>query len=121
MMFTFAVLGTVWSFCSFPEFIVMVNQCGILSYMMLVAECYQGGCSIYVALYENDFLGLLMEMMILVIVPLIYQGLIDLTEKIGNPFGGDEIDFPGELYQKQLLAQCNEFIEVCCPITSSCL
>ena len=39
-------------------------------------------------------------------------GLIDVTEKTSNPFGGDEIDFPGEMYQKALLDQCYNFIEV---------
>ena len=66
----------------------------------------------YVALNESDFMALIMESIILWVVPVIYQGLIDLTEKISNPFSGDEIDFPGEMYQKALLGQCNEFIEV---------
>ena len=66
----------------------------------------------YVALYDQDYMALIMEVLILTVVPVIYQGLIDLTEKISNPFGGDEIDFPGEMYQKALLAQCHDFIEV---------
>lgn len=79
-----------------------------LVFLMLT---FQGACKMYVALYEGDYMALMLEMLILWVVPIIYQGLIDLTEKISNPFGGDEIDFPGEMYQKALLAQCHDFIE----------
>lgn len=72
---------------------------------------FQAGCKMFVALKATDIMALIMEVLILVVVPVIYQGLIDLTEKISNPFGGDEIDFPGEMYQKSMLKLCNEFIE----------
>lgn len=71
---------------------------------------FQGGCKMFISLKNGDYLALIMEVLVLAVMPMIYQGLIDLTEKISNPFGGDEIDFPGEAYQKALLGQCNEFI-----------
>lgn len=79
-----------------------------LLFTMLVVE---SGLKMYKAIKGEEWLSLVIEVFVQLVVPISYQGLIDLAEKISNPLSGDEVDFPGGMYRKTLTDTCNEFIE----------
>ncbi|KAL8271105.1 hypothetical protein Esti_004959 [Eimeria stiedai] len=49
--------------------------------------------------------GICMHLMLLLVLPTFYHGIIDLAQRINNPFGNNSISFPRETYVHQLEAQ----------------
>lgn len=85
----------------------------LLTKIFFMLSCLQSSAQIFVYLKSPDDaeVSLFVETLTLFVIPMTYQGLIDLAERVSNPFGTDTVDFPGELYQRSLVLQCNEMIE----------
>lgn len=88
-----------------------VHTIVVVTKMTLIITSIQAGVVIAVALKLKDYAAIGGQLVLITMVPVIYQGLIDLVEKIRNPFGGDEIDFPMFKYQIGLINNCVTYQE----------
>ncbi|EPR60851.1 hypothetical protein TGGT1_310250 [Toxoplasma gondii GT1] len=55
---------------------------------------------------------LLMHLMLLLVIPIFYHGMINLAQTIGHPFGYKSVAFPKDLYVHRMEAECSSFFTV---------
>ncbi|CBZ55007.1 conserved hypothetical protein [Neospora caninum Liverpool] len=55
---------------------------------------------------------LLMHLMLLIVIPIFYHGMINLAQTIGHPFGYKSVAFPKDLYVHRMEAECSSFFTV---------
>ncbi|PFH34022.1 hypothetical protein BESB_071740 [Besnoitia besnoiti] len=55
---------------------------------------------------------LLMHVMLLLVIPIFYHGMINLAQTIGHPFGYKSVAFPKDLYVHLMDAECSSFFTV---------
>jgi hypothetical protein len=89
-----------------------------LAYVHIVALCtkltfllitLQVGVEWAVGFRENDLFLILANLLYIIVVPTVYQGLLDIQEQIRNPFGTDEADFPQYTYHDDIQASYSTY------------
>lgn len=90
-------LGTQLPFAYVHLVIILVN----LSNLVMVTSC---GVVLAGDLRTGDYIHAASQVMFIVVIPLLYQGLLAVSYIISNPFGDDLLDFPVMAYQEY----CNE-------------
>jgi len=78
-----------------------------LSFFILTIQV---GVELAVAYDKQDALMIMQQILFMIIVPTIYQGLLELCESLRNPFGTDSVDFPRDCYHKGMAADVNAFL-----------
>jgi len=77
-----------------------------LNFLMLVI---QAGIETGIAILTGNLMLFISNTFLLLVIPVIYQGLLEIQSEIRNPFGNDRLDFPQKLFELQIQEQCNNY------------
>lgn len=83
----------------------------LMTKMMLFAVAVESGFSAGVAISIGKYEHLAPPITFLIVLPLIYQGLIDIKEHISNPFRDDSTDYCFKMFHARITSECRDFFK----------